>query len=285
MAVDRPALRDWHRLFGLVLADFFTGTPFTVEIERDLSEQQQFLDVAIVRRGRGRFRGRLPDGLEELVEHNLITFKSFHEALDAWAMRELVSHYVAYRKLVSPSPSTLLPESHFRLYAVTARFPQNLANQVPWQERQAGVYDCRWGLDVVRVVVAGQLPRERQNAPLQLFSASPELVGFARVGGLRPRRLRAAFGGHKPIAGAITRKVSGGGFYHVVYDGGFQASVHQRPFRAAIARGAGAGVAVAAGGEAPGGDVRGAGSSIPREANRPTPIEGAQDTSEEVECL
>src|SRR5438093_13551252 len=105
MAVERDVLRDWHRLFGLLLTDFFTGSPFTVEVERDLSEQQQFLDVVILRRGRGRFVGRLPDGLEGLVEHNLLTFKSYRKALDAWAMKELVGHYVAYRKLVSPSPS------------------------------------------------------------------------------------------------------------------------------------------------------------------------------------
>ena len=42
-----------------------------------------------------------------------------------------------------------------------------------------GVYDCRWGLDTMRVIVAGQLPREAHNAPLHLFSAAPELVGFA----------------------------------------------------------------------------------------------------------
>ena len=123
MADDRDALRDWHRLFGLLLADFFTGSPFTVEVERDLSEQQQFLDVVILRRGRGRFSGRLPDGLDGLTAHNLISFKSHHEALDAWAMKELIGHYVAYRKLVSPSPSELLPEDQFRLYAVCAAFP------------------------------------------------------------------------------------------------------------------------------------------------------------------
>ena len=66
-----------------------------------------------------------------------------------------------------------------RLYAVCARFPHNLAAQIPWQERRPGVYDCRWGLDVVRVVVAGLLPRRPHNAPLHLFSASPELVDFA----------------------------------------------------------------------------------------------------------
>jgi hypothetical protein len=95
-------------------------------------------------------------------------------------MKELIGHYVAYRKLVSPSPSRLLPEDHFRLYAVCARFPHNLSGQVPWRERQAGVYDCQWGTDEVRVIVAGQLSREPQNAPLHLFSASSELVSFGQ---------------------------------------------------------------------------------------------------------
>jgi hypothetical protein len=180
MAVEREALRDWHRLFGLLLTDFFTGSPFVVEVERDLSEQQQLLDVVIVRRRRGKFTGALPDGLGDLAEHNLITFKSHREALDDWTVRELIGHYVAYRKLVSSSPSDLLPEDRFRLYAVCARFPHNLSGQVPWQERQPGVYDCRWGLDVVRVVVAGQLPLEAHNAPLHLFSAAPDLVGFGQ---------------------------------------------------------------------------------------------------------
>src|SRR4051812_28656025 len=178
MANERDALRDWHRLFGLLLTDFFAGSPFVVEVERDLSVQQQLLDVVIVRRGRGRFAGRLPDGLDGLRAHNLITFKSHREALDGWAMKELVGHSVAYRKLVSRSPSDLLPEDQFGLYAVTARHPDNLSGRVPWQEVQAGVYDCQRGTDTVRVVVAGELPREPHNAPLHLFSASPELVGF-----------------------------------------------------------------------------------------------------------
>jgi hypothetical protein len=141
--------------------------------------------VVVVRRRPGRFAARLPDGLGGLRAHNLITFKSHREALDGWAMKELVGHYVAYRKLVSRSPSELLAEDRFGLYAVAARFPQNLSGQVPWQAVQAGVYDCRWGTDTVRVVVAGELPRAAHNAPLHLFSASPELVGF---GGTTYRR-------------------------------------------------------------------------------------------------
>jgi hypothetical protein len=178
MAVEREELRDWHRLFGLLLTDFFSGSPFVVEVERDLSVQQQLLDVAIIRRGRGRFVGRLPDGLDGLRPHNLVSFKSHHEALDGWALKELSGADVAYRKLVSPSPSALLPDDQFGLYAVAARFPHNLSGQVPWQRIQAGVYDCRWGTDTIRVVVAGELPQEAHNAPLHLFSAAPKLVEF-----------------------------------------------------------------------------------------------------------
>jgi hypothetical protein len=101
-------------------------------------------------------------------------------------MKELIGHYVTYRKLVSPSPSALLPEDLFRLYAVCARFPVHLAGQVPWRELQPGVYHCRWGTDDVHVVVAAHLPREPHNAPLHLFSASRQLVGFGR-GAYRPR--------------------------------------------------------------------------------------------------
>lgn len=60
MAVRREAFRDWHRLFGLLLTDFFNALAFIVEVERDMSEQQQLLDAVIVRRGRGRFDGACP---------------------------------------------------------------------------------------------------------------------------------------------------------------------------------------------------------------------------------
>lgn len=63
MTVEQEALRDWHRLFGLLLTDFFSGSPYIVDVERDLSVQQQYIDVVVVRRRRGRFMGSLPDGV------------------------------------------------------------------------------------------------------------------------------------------------------------------------------------------------------------------------------
>jgi len=85
-----------------------------------------------------------------------------------------------YRKLVSPAPTDLLPEADFRLYAVSARYPHNLAGQVPWDEQQPGVYRCRWGTATVRVVVSRQLPEVAHNAPLHLFAADPERVRFGQ---------------------------------------------------------------------------------------------------------
>ena len=61
---------DWHRLFGLALTDFFAGSPFTVELEKELSLKQQRLDVVVLRQEPGDFSGRLPDGLENLAEHS-----------------------------------------------------------------------------------------------------------------------------------------------------------------------------------------------------------------------
>jgi hypothetical protein len=170
--------RDWHRLFGLILTDFFTGSPFQVELEKDLSLKKQLLEVVILRRGEGTFRERLPDGLEDLARHNLITFKSYQETLDDWSLKELTGHYVNYRKQVSPARGELLPEPDFRLYAVSARYPHNLAGQVSWTAVQPGVYDCRRGTDVIRVVVLGQLPQSEHNAMLHLFSASQEQVRY-----------------------------------------------------------------------------------------------------------
>ena len=106
---------DWHRLFGLLLMDFFSGSPFRVEIETDLSLKRQMLDVVIIRKGEGRFSGPLPDGLGERAAYNLITFKSFQETLTDWALKELTGHYVNYVKQVSPSMQELLPEDLFRL--------------------------------------------------------------------------------------------------------------------------------------------------------------------------
>lgn len=168
----------WHDLLALLCSDFLADSPFAVQAEIDLSRKKQLLDLVIVRTSDAPFSGRLPDGLDDLGRHNLITFKSFQETLDPGALRELLAHFVNYRKQVSPSLKNLLPESEFRLYAISARYPRKLAAVAPLVQRQPGVYDCRWAVDIVRVLVLHQLPLVEHNT-LLLFSALPEQVRYA----------------------------------------------------------------------------------------------------------
>jgi hypothetical protein len=172
--------RPLHRLFGLSWIDFFQGTPITVETELDLSLKQQFIDLVLIRKGPGPLPRPLPDGFDDLAAHNLVTFKSHQEALDAWALWELVGHFVNYRKQASPSRDDLLLEDAFRLFAVCARWPQNLARQVALAPLRAGVYEVQGLALRVRVIVAHQLPLQENNAMLHLFSAREELLRYGR---------------------------------------------------------------------------------------------------------
>jgi hypothetical protein len=123
----------------------------------------------------------LPDGLEgNLVEHNLITFKSHREALTGWSILELIGHYVNLRKQVSPNFDDLLAEDQFRMFAICARFPDGLTDLIPLTEIQAGVYAIDLGLATIRVIVAGRLPQTKPNAVLHLFSASNSLLEYGR---------------------------------------------------------------------------------------------------------
>jgi len=167
-------LQDWHRLFGVSWEDFFHGSAVKVEVEKDLSLKQQYLDVVIIRLERLPLVIELPDGFDSLAMHNLITFKSHQEALDAWALNELLGHYVNYRKQVSPSVDDLLPEEDFRLFAVCVRYPQNLAGSVTMTHVSQGVYDVSRFGGTIRIVVVNQLPLEKQNAILCLFGTRDE---------------------------------------------------------------------------------------------------------------
>jgi hypothetical protein len=101
----------WHRLLGRMLTDFFAGSPFHVEAERDLSFKAQLLDILIVRKDAEGVVPPLPDGLRDaLAAHNLISFKSFRDTLNDLTLKELTGHYINYRKQVSPSMNDLLLE-------------------------------------------------------------------------------------------------------------------------------------------------------------------------------
>jgi hypothetical protein len=182
MPEDKP--RPWHRLFGITLTDLFAGTPWRVELEKELALRSQLLDVVIIEHGGGERTDpaaglELPDGLEGLRAHNLLTYKSQHEAVDGWAVEELIGHYVNYRKLLmSASKQQALPaEASFQLYAVATRHPAKLAAGVqlaatPWP----GVFDLHWGTRRIRLIVLGAIAKHPRNAPWELFSAEMDRI-------------------------------------------------------------------------------------------------------------
>jgi hypothetical protein len=170
-------MTDWHRLFGVALYDLFAGSPWTVELEKDLSIKKQLLDVVIVRRGPGEFAGRLPDGLEHLADHNLLSYKSLREPLDDWALKELTGHYVNYRKQVSGEKP--LPEEAFRLFGISTRFPDKLAAELRLDRMSEGIYEARRGSDRIIIIVLKEIPASEHNSLWNLFSGVPETVQCA----------------------------------------------------------------------------------------------------------
>jgi hypothetical protein len=157
--------------------DFFHGTAARVEAEVDLSHKHQFLDLIIIRAGAEPPR-RAPDGFEPWAPHNLISFKSYQDTLDDWALQELGAHYVNYRKQASPDMNHLLPVDDFRLIAVSARFPRDLAKQVALNRVSEGVYTVQFVTKQICLVVIAQLPRQPHNAMLHVFSADESLVEY-----------------------------------------------------------------------------------------------------------
>ena len=95
-------------------------------------------------------------------------------------MCELIGHFVNYRKQYSPSLKNLLPATDFRLFAVCARFPDQLAQQVPLTRLQDGVYEVGVLTLPIRIIVVARLPEVEHNAMLHLFSAQMKLLRYGR---------------------------------------------------------------------------------------------------------
>ena len=173
--------RPWHRLFSMSWTDFFRGMPVSVDAERDLSLKKQLLDVTLIHKEPGPLLCQLPDGFENLTTYNLVSFRSHQQKLSIFIMEELLGHYVNLRKQVSPSmdEADLLPPDEFKLFAVAVRFPQNLVDEsVVLEPIKQGVYEIAVLSKRIRLVVVSQLPEEKQNAMLHLFSANAQKVVY-----------------------------------------------------------------------------------------------------------
>lgn len=163
---------NWHRLFGLTLCDYFTGTRYVVELEKDIARKRQVLDVLIIRSEQGEPLTEPCDGLEGLRPHNLLTYKSGQESLDAWALEELIGHYVNYRKAFAHQA----PRQDFGLYAVSTRHPRALFSEVPAEKIRDGVFRLRVLNRDITLIVPKEVEPHPRNALWELFSFEVERV-------------------------------------------------------------------------------------------------------------
>jgi hypothetical protein len=172
----------WHDLIGLTLTDLFKGSNFEVKTEENMSVKPQYVDVLIISKSNGKPIDKLPDGFEFLTDYNILTYKSLNQSMNQWAIAELLGHYVSYRKIVSPSPDKLLPESKFQLYAVSTNYPQKLLGAEKKfgkeiKKIKTGVYKISSPLvGSIIILVLSQMSHVQQNALWQLFSGNA--VGF-----------------------------------------------------------------------------------------------------------
>ena len=169
----------WHRIFGMALTHYFAGTAWQVDVEVDLSLQQQRLDIVILRRRDNSMAPVWPDGFGTPADYNLLTFKALKDPLDAWTLKELAGHAVNYRKYVSPDLDHLLPEDRFRLLAASMHFPRQLAGRVTLQPQGPGAYDVNWGTDTIRILVLREMPEAEQNVVWNLFSGDQQRIAAA----------------------------------------------------------------------------------------------------------
>ena len=168
---------NWHRLFGLLLMDYLSDRGFSVELEKDLSLKRQFLDVVIIKQENKEAElSGICDGFDNLAEYNLLSYKSKREALNFWAIEELIGHYVNYRKVVGKRK---IKEEDIRLYAVSTRYPARLLSGVSTKKVVQGVYEIQILSRKIRIIVLSRLPLAQRNAVLAFFSFDSESVKFA----------------------------------------------------------------------------------------------------------
>ena len=174
---------NWHRLWGLMVSSVFEELGCETTVEMDLSMKSQFLDMVVVTRDRPPRYDRLPpayyEGFENLNEHNLISFKSFHESFNRTALEEFYGHFTNYRKMRKIEEKD---KGKVSLYAVTHHFPRDLFSAYQGTEflecvREGNIYTLRPGATTqVRFIITHNL----SHPILGLFSDSPDQVAVSR---------------------------------------------------------------------------------------------------------
>lgn len=155
-----------------------TGLPFRVIQELELAQIKQRLDAAIIRGEATQTQvewRNLPDGLTDLADHNIVTYKSIRESLGPPAMWELVSNAVLYAKQEWKKKSSKAIKSihTMRLIAVATHRPAWLDGATVQSTALSGIYEVEFlGLTI------RETERMPRNSLWRLLSGDGDLVSF-----------------------------------------------------------------------------------------------------------
>lgn len=175
---------DWHQFFGMVFAHQTVHLPYTLEVDYNVDRTEQLIDILLRKDDPNAPQPVLPDGMENLRIHNLLTFKSFQETLDLFTVRELLLYGLLYQKMQAPKGHDILPDDEIGLYAVSTRYPRDLFKtqrlEIIPAAGVSGVYDVWYGPSYLRLIVIQELELESRNADFFLFSSREDQVKYGQ---------------------------------------------------------------------------------------------------------
>ncbi len=157
----------WHRFLKIGLRQLLKGTCYDVVDEFDISNQAQRVDFVIIRKSDEDLpepdRRKMPDGLRELADHNLVSYKSMNEPFDHYALNELIAHTVAYSKLKAESDWRKFSDT-LGLIAISTRKPSTSVVAKLWHETDnQAVYEIDFSGWLVKLIVINRANEKPQN--------------------------------------------------------------------------------------------------------------------------
>ncbi|KOR30979.1 hypothetical protein TI04_03165, partial [Achromatium sp. WMS2] len=178
---DEQGIVRWHLLMGTTLDYQLRVLGATLKAEVETAAIAQRVDF-VIENLRLHTQGRaVLDGLDPAADHNLITYKSHHEALDADAINELISYFVEYKKgFIKQGMDNKQNKYTYNLVAVCTRYPEALAKQAgnKWSQIKPGVYNIDLLINIT-VVVTSKVTMQPRNSAWLLFSHDRERVEYA----------------------------------------------------------------------------------------------------------
>jgi len=170
---------NWHRLWGLMMSPLFERLGCETIVELDLSIKIQRLDMVVVIKQEpfdyNLLKHEYYEGFENLNKHNLLSFKSFREVFNTFALEEFYGHFINYKKEKNISDDNIV-----NLYAITHHLPKELFERYQNTNfleciKENEIYDLKI-LTPVRFIIT----KNSKHPVLGLFSDSVNQIKLSR---------------------------------------------------------------------------------------------------------